>query len=47
MVGSTTALRLLEDRSATSLVLVDVVEGLAKAVALDLCQSASLRGHTI
>lgn len=47
MVGSTTALRLLEDRTASSLVLVDVVEGLAKAVALDLCQSAPLRGHTI
>ncbi len=47
MVGSTTALRLLEDRTASSLVLVDVVEGLARAVALDLCQSAPLRGHTI
>ncbi len=47
MVGSTTALRVLEDRTATSLVLVDVVEGLAQAVALDLCQSAPLRGHTI
>lgn len=45
MVGSTTALRLLEDRLATRLVLVDVIEGLAKAVALDLAQSAPLRGH--
>ncbi len=47
MVGSTTALRVLEDGTATSLVLVDIVEGLAKAVALDLCQSAPLRDHTI
>lgn len=46
MVGSTTALRLLEDRLASRLVLVDVIEGLAKAVALDLAQSAPLRGHT-
>jgi len=45
MVGSTTALRLLEDGLASRLVLVDVIEGLAKAVALDLAQSAPLRGH--
>jgi malate dehydrogenase len=47
MVGSTTAVRLLDDGKAGSLVLVDVLDGLAKAVALDLCQSAPLRGHTI
>ncbi len=47
MVGATTALRLLEDRTATSLALIDVVEGLPQAVALDLAQSAPLRGHTI
>lgn len=47
MVGSTTALRLLEEGTARSLVLIDVVEGLARAVALDLAQSAPLRGHTI
>lgn len=46
MVGSTTALRLLEDGTADPLVIVDVVEGLAKAVALDLGQSAPLRHHT-
>jgi malate dehydrogenase len=45
MVGATTALRLLEDRVADDLVVVDVVEGLARAVALDLCQSAPVRGH--
>jgi len=45
MVGSTTALRLLEDRVADDLVVVDVIEGLAKAVALDLGQSAPLRGY--
>jgi malate dehydrogenase len=47
MVGSTTALRLLEDRTADDLAIIDVVEGLAKAVALDLGQSAPLRGHTV
>ena len=47
MVGATTALRLLEDRVADDLVVVDVVEGLARAVALDLCQSAPVRGHAI
>lgn len=47
MVGSTTALRLLEDRIVDSLVLVDLIEGLARAVALDLGQSAPLRGHGI
>jgi malate dehydrogenase len=47
MVGSTTALRLLDEGIADALVMVDVVEGLAKAVALDLAQSAPLRGHTI
>jgi malate dehydrogenase len=47
MVGSTTAVRLLDDGPAGSLVLVDVLDGLARAVSLDLCQSASLRGHTI
>jgi malate dehydrogenase len=47
MVGSTTALRLLEGQLAGELVLVDVLEGLAKAVALDLCQAAPLRGHTV
>jgi malate dehydrogenase len=47
MVGSTTALRLLEENLADELVIVDVLDGLAKAVALDLCQSAPLRGHTI
>jgi malate dehydrogenase len=46
MVGSTTALRLLDDRIAGSLVVVDVIEGLAKAVALDLAHSAPLRGHS-
>lgn len=45
MVGATTALRLLEDRVADDLVVVDVIDGLAKAVALDLCQSAPVRGH--
>jgi malate dehydrogenase len=47
MVGSTTALRLLEDGVADRLVLVDVLEGLAQAVALDLAQAAPLRGHGI
>jgi malate dehydrogenase len=47
MVGSTTALRLLDGRIADSLAVIDVVEGLAKAVALDLAQSAPLRGHSI
>lgn len=47
MVGSTTALRLLEDGVAERLVVVDVIEGLAKAVALDLCQSAPLRLHGV
>ncbi len=47
MVGSTTALRLLEDGVASSLAVVDVIEGLARAVALDLGQSAPLRGHPI
>lgn len=47
MVGSTTALRLLEDRTADALTIIDVVEGLARAVALDLGQSAPLRGHTV
>jgi malate dehydrogenase len=46
MVGSTTALRLLEDRTADALAIIDVVDGLARAVALDLGQSAPLRGHT-
>lgn len=47
MVGSTTALRLLDDRIADSLAVIDVVEGLATAVALDLAQSAPLRAHSI
>jgi len=45
MVGATTAMRLLEDRLADDLVVVDVIDGLARAVALDLCQSAPVRGH--
>lgn len=45
MVGSTTALRLLEDRVTDDLVVVDVIGGLAQAVALDLAQSAPIRGH--
>jgi malate dehydrogenase len=47
MVGSAAASRLLEDGVARTLVLVDAVEGLARAVALDLAQSAPLRGHGI
>lgn len=47
MVGSTAAARLLEDGVATTVVLVDVLEGLAKGVALDLAQAAPLRGHGI
>jgi len=47
MVGSTTALRLLEDRVADELAVVDVIGGLAEAVALDLAQSAPVRGHSI
>lgn len=46
-VGATAALRIAEKQLAKEVVLVDIVEGLAKGKALDMAQAAHVEGHDV